>query len=177
MRSVWKTSSHKASGPALYKIPQHISNLTWCCDDTWFNDHVPPFHRWYWLPLGDYQENFDLTFCFILFTRSRPMLRGYHIRSYSILADVIVVPFILTGRYWTSWADRWPILKKRGRTMCLEETALRPWKAIPYNDNVVERIEQTATWRLYDQATMRLALKGSAVNAYLHHASHGESKQ
>lgn len=47
--------------------------------------------------------------------------------------------------------------------MCLEETVLRPGKPIPYNDNAVERMEQTGNRRLYNHATMRLTLRAPSL--------------
>jgi hypothetical protein len=45
----------------------------------------------------------------------------------------------------------------------LEETVPGPGKPIPYNDNAVEWMEQTASGHLYDQATMRLTLRAPSL--------------
>lgn len=54
-----------------------------------------------------------------------------------------------------------PILKKRQRE---KETALRSGKPIPFNNDAMEWMEQTAEGRPYDQATMQLTLSVVAIH-------------
>lgn len=78
----------------------------------------------------------------------------------------IVAPFLRSYRKIKSELDEAkniidPISKERQRE---KETALRSGKPIPYNNDAMEWIEQTAKGRPYDQATMQLTLSVVAIH-------------